>query len=131
MTLRMLDTNTISYYVKRRLPNAVSRQELLDGDFCLSAISEGELLFGLHRRPEATSLNQLVHAMIEGIGSRPFDANAASRYGWLREEMSRSGKSLAALDMLIAAHALSLGATLVTSDRAFRHVPGLAVEDWS
>lgn len=131
MTLRMLDTNTISYYLKRRLPNAVSRRELLDGDFCLSAISEGELLFELHRRPEATRLNPLVLTMIEGIGSRPFDSSAANRYGALREEMRGIGKSLAALDMLIAAHALSLGATLVTSDQAFRHVPGLAIEDWS
>jgi predicted nucleic acid-binding protein len=56
---------------------------------------------------------------------------SADRYGLLRAEMQRIGKSLSALDMLIAAHALSLGATLVTTDAAFRHVPGLSVEDWS
>jgi tRNA(fMet)-specific endonuclease VapC len=45
--------------------------------------------------------------------------------------LERSGKSLAAMDMLIAAHALEAGATLVSSDRAFRHVPGLTVDDWT
>ena len=45
--------------------------------------------------------------------------------------MERGGKSLAPLDMLIAAHALEAGATLVSNDRAFRHVPGLTVEDWT
>ena len=49
----------------------------------------------------------------------------------LRATMERSGKSLAPLDMLIAAHALEAGATLVSSDRAFRHIPGLTVEDWT
>lgn len=97
----------------------------------MSVISEGELLYGLHHRPEATRLNHLILKMIDGIGSRPFDGTAANRYGLLRAEMQRIGKSLTALDMLIAAHALSLGATLVTSDVAFHHVPGLAVEDWS
>jgi tRNA(fMet)-specific endonuclease VapC len=45
--------------------------------------------------------------------------------------MERSGNLLAPLDMLIAAHALEAGATLVSNDRAFRFVPGLAVEDWA
>jgi tRNA(fMet)-specific endonuclease VapC len=131
MTLRMLDTNTVSNYVKGRLPHAPSRQDILNGDFCVSSITEAELLFGLHRKPEATRLNRLIVTMIEGLGSRSFDSLAAQRYGALRAEMQRLGKSLTALDMLIAAHALSIGATLVSSDAAFRHVPGLAVEDWA
>jgi tRNA(fMet)-specific endonuclease VapC len=45
--------------------------------------------------------------------------------------MEQSGKSLQPLDMLIAAHALEAGATLVTNDRAFRHVPGLEIDDWT
>jgi tRNA(fMet)-specific endonuclease VapC len=45
--------------------------------------------------------------------------------------MRRAGKALQPLDMLIAAHALDAGATLVTNGRAFRHVPGLEIEDWT
>ena len=126
----MLDTNAVSDYIKGRLPNAPSRQSILNGDYCLSVISEGELLYGLHHRPNAVQLNRLILTMIDGIGSLAFDSNAANRYGILRAEMRRVGKSLTELDMLIADHALSIGATLVTSDAAFRHVPGLAVEDW-
>lgn len=52
-------------------------------------------------------------------------------YGELRAAMRRIGRGLQPLDMLIAAHALEAGAVLVSSDSAFRHVPGLAVEDWT
>jgi tRNA(fMet)-specific endonuclease VapC len=45
--------------------------------------------------------------------------------------MERVGKSLPPLDMLIAAHALEAGVTLVTNDRAFLYVPDLTVEDWT
>ena len=131
MTLWMLDTNTVSYYVKRRLTHAPSRQQLLAGDFCLSAVSEAELLFGLQKRPDAVTLNALIRTLLQGFPALPFDSRAAQRYGILGSEMQRIGKALESLDMLIAAHALSLGATLVTSDQAFRHVPDLTIEDWS
>jgi tRNA(fMet)-specific endonuclease VapC len=51
--------------------------------------------------------------------------------GKLRANLATIGKALSPLDMLIAAHALETDAVLVSSDRAFRHVPGLAVEDWT
>ncbi|WP_309084724.1 PIN domain-containing protein [Chelativorans sp.] len=53
----------------------------------------------------------------------------ADRYGEVRAELRRLGR-IQPLDLLIAAHALQVGATLVTSDRAFQFVPGLAVENW-
>lgn len=59
-----------------------------------------------------------------------WDRAAADCYARLRSEMERQGKTLSALDMLIAAHALQAGVTLVTSDKAFLHVPGLTVENW-
>jgi tRNA(fMet)-specific endonuclease VapC len=60
-----------------------------------------------------------------------WDSAAAARYGTVRAATERAGENLASLDMLIAAHALQIEATLVTNDRAFRHVAGLHVEDWT
>lgn len=130
MTPLLLDTNTVSYLIRNRLKNAPPLKTLRES-FCISTISEAELVFGMKRRPEAHRLNEMISRFIGGVQILPFDRRAAESYGALRAEMQRIGKSLTSLDMLIAAHALSLGATLVTSDTAFRHVPGLAVEDWS
>jgi tRNA(fMet)-specific endonuclease VapC len=61
----------------------------------------------------------------------PFDGDAASAYGPLRASLESQGMPIGPIDMLIAAHALSLGATLVTNnEREFRRVPGLLVENW-
>ena len=61
----------------------------------------------------------------------PWDRVAAKRYGKLRASLKRSGKGPVGIDLLIAAHAMSVGGTLVTADKAFRSVPGLTVEDWT
>ena len=130
MTVWMLDTNAVSNLIRDRLTKAPPLKSPPD-DICISAISEAEVLFGVRRRPEARSLNALILGFIDGIAVLPFDREVAQRYGSLRADMQRMGKSLTEIDMLIAAHALSIGATLVTSYTAFRQVPGLAVEDWA
>ena len=61
----------------------------------------------------------------------PYDSAIAERYGTVRAEMERKGKTLAPLDTLIAAHALGAGAVLVTGDKAFKQVPKLKLEDWT
>jgi len=98
---------------------------------CLSAISEGKLLFGLAARPQSIWLQQTVRAFLLRIEVLPWDHEAAEHNGVLRAELQRSGRVLGAVDMLIAAHALAANAVLVTQDRAFRHVPGLVIEDWT
>jgi tRNA(fMet)-specific endonuclease VapC len=62
----------------------------------------------------------------------PYDENAARAYGKIRPVLERGGRLIGSMDMLIAAHALSLQATLVTHNRReFQRVPGLKVEDWT
>lgn len=131
MTLYMLDTNIVSYLLRGHAGVARKITSVSYSDLCLSSITEAELLYGLELRPEATSKARIVREFLSRIASRPWDSIQAARYGELKATMQRSGKRLEPIDMLIAAHALSLGATLVTNDRAFRHVPGLALEDWS
>jgi tRNA(fMet)-specific endonuclease VapC len=130
MMLYMLDTNTISYLVRS---NPITQQHIQSVDpeqLCISSLTEGELLYGIERRPDATKLIWATRVVLDLVKIMPWGSPEAAQYGALRARQEKMGCSLAPVDMMIAAHALSLGATLVTSDAAFRHVPGLAVEDW-
>ncbi len=73
---------------------------------------------------------RLNHATFTGEIPQHAAQAAASRYGSLRALLERNGQTLAPLDMQIAAHALSVGAVLVSRDRAFKPVAGLVLEDW-
>ena len=128
----LLDTNTISYAVSGRSASALRQiSSQPRGMIFVSCISCAEIWYGLRRKPGATRLKQATAALFAEAEILPWTAITAERYAELRVATERSGKSLAPLDMLIAAHAIEAGATLVSRDRAFRHVPGLTVEDWT
>jgi len=129
-TLYMLDTNMVSYIIKRQ-PQAIARLlEVPMHKVCISAITAGELAFGLAKRPQAVALQAAVQEFLRRVEVMPWDDAVAQTYGTLRAELQKNGRPLAALDLQIAAHALHLKATLVSNDRAFAQVGGLAVEDW-
>ena len=127
----MLDTNTASFII-RGSESAVNGRlrSSRPTDLCISAITEGEMRFGLSRRPGAHRLEKSVEAFLMRIEVLPWDRAAARSYGRLRAELERVGAALGALDMLIAAHALATDAVLVTHDKAFARAPGLDVIDW-
>jgi tRNA(fMet)-specific endonuclease VapC len=97
---------------------------------CMSSITEGELLSGLAKRPTAAKLHAVVRELLLRVDVLPWDRAAAQSYGPARAAMVREGRTLAPLDLLIGTHARSIGAVLVSGDKAFGMVPGLAVEDW-
>ena len=131
MPLYLLDTNTVSHCLKGH-PHALRRLVATPmSDLCLSTVTEGELRYGLAKRPEATRLLAAVNELLCRVDVLPWDRAAAGRYGVLRAALSQQGKALGALDMMIAGHALSVGAILVSSNGAFRHVQGLTIEDWA
>ncbi len=130
MTRYMLDTSTVSYLLKGH--PAVSRRvvNVPMASLCVSSITEGELLFGLAKRPDAKRLHTAVREFLLRVDVLPWDSAVAECYGAVRADMERQGKILGPLDLLIATHALGAGAVLVTNDRAFCQVAGLHVEDW-
>ena len=98
---------------------------------CISAITRGELLFGLARRPGATALHDAVWQFLRRVDVLPWDAATSEVYGRARADSQSQGRVLAPMDLLIGTHALSIGAVLVTSDRAFAQLSGLSIEDWT
>ena len=129
-SLYMLDTNMVSHIIKRQ-PQAIARLlEVPMHSVCISAITAGELAFGLAKRPQAMALREAVNEFLRRVEVMPWDAAVAQSYGTLRAALYKKGTPLAALDLQIAAHALHLKAMLVSNDRVFARVGGLAVEDW-
>lgn len=131
MTVRyLLDTNTVSHLIKR---HPVAVQRLLDvptRSVCISAITAGELAFGLAKRPEAIALHAAVSEFLRRVAVLPWDEAVARTYGTLRAKLYRQGTPLSALDLQIAAHALHVNAVLVTSDKALLNIDSLRVVDW-
>jgi tRNA(fMet)-specific endonuclease VapC len=127
----MLDTNTVSHLLREH-PVVTKRIVAVPmASLCISAITEGELLFGLAKRPAAKRLHVAVREFLRRVDVLPWDSSTAEHYGIVRADMERRGRILASLDLLIATHALSVDAVLVTNDRAFSQMADLKVEDWT
>jgi tRNA(fMet)-specific endonuclease VapC len=128
----LLDTNTASFIIKSNMP-AVNRKlvRVPIRQLFISSITEGELRYGVARRPGATKLEQLVEEFLLRITVLAWDSGAAKQYGPLRAEFERLGQPIGYLDTLIGAHALAIGATLVTNDQAFSRIKKLRLEDWT
>lgn len=126
--LFMLDTNALSAVMKGR--SSGLDQRLSKARFCISVVTEAEIRFGLARRPQKAEFSAMADKMLSRIDIRPWTSATARRYGPLRAELTALGKPLAPLDLMIAAHALAEGATLITTDPAFAQVPGLILQDY-
>jgi tRNA(fMet)-specific endonuclease VapC len=127
----MLDTNTVSHLIKDHPAVARRVAAVPMAALCVSSITAGELRFGLARRPDAKRLHLVVREFLRRVDVLPWDSAVAECCGDVRAELERQGKTLAPLDLLITAHALEAGAVLATNDRAFGHVTGLKIEDWT
>lgn len=133
-TTYLLDSNMVSYLINARSP--VARKRSIDaqesGTLAISSITEGELLFGLRKQPGATRLHQNFDEFRRVVRVFSWDSSVAEAYADLREHLRGTGKNLDVMDLLIASHALAIGATLVTRDKAFAYVAGrLNVVNWA
>jgi tRNA(fMet)-specific endonuclease VapC len=129
----LLDTDICSYVIKGSHPALDRRlRDLNPGQIAISAITRAELRFGVALRPEATRLALLVESFLQFVVTLPWDASVADRYGSLRATLQQAGQPIGDHDTMIAAHALTASATLITHHRAhFERVSGLSCADWT
>lgn len=129
----MLDTNMASYIIKGHPPEIRQRLASLPMDcITISAITQGELLYGLARKGRPAALAKLIREFLFRVETLPWDEQVATVYGDLRASCTSIGITLGALDMMIAAHAIATNTILVSHDKAFSLVPDgvLTIEDW-
>ncbi len=123
----------VSYIIKNHPPEIRKRLSSLPiTSITLSAVTQGELLYGLARKGHPTPLAKLIREFLFRVETLPWDEQAANVYGDLRASCVSVGITLGALDMMIAAHAIATNTILVTHDKAFSLVPDgvLTIEDW-
>ncbi|HUG72050.1 MAG TPA: type II toxin-antitoxin system VapC family toxin [Steroidobacteraceae bacterium] len=129
----LLDTSTVSLMLREagpRFRKRLSRTPMQD--LCISLVTEAELRYGLARRGHPAGLTQRVHELLLRLESLPWTSEVAQTYAVLRSDSDAAGISLGPLDMMIAAHARAVDATLVSADRAFARLHRLLrVQDWS
>jgi len=126
----LLDTNACIDFI-RDLGRTRERMKAKPfREFCLSSIVYAELVHGAKSSPHSEKHIPATRNFCQKFKIVDFDPPAAEAFGEIRDQLERNGQRIGAYDMLIAAHAKSLGLICVTNDADFRHVNGLVVEDW-
>ncbi|MCP4540569.1 MAG: type II toxin-antitoxin system VapC family toxin [Chloroflexi bacterium] len=128
----LLDTNICIYLIKRKPPQVLQKfQAHPAGEIGISAITVAELQFGVQKSQYVEQNQRALQQFLLPLVCAPFDVRAADAYGEIRATLESQGTPIGSLDTLIAAHALSLDATLVTNNlREFSLVPDLQVVNW-
>lgn len=129
----MLDTNIASYAIKGRSRSIAARMaEFGKGRICISVIAEAELKYGLQDFPDHHSLHSRVHEFLVDFPPVPWDGDAPGIYAKIKRKLERAGIVLEDLDMMLAAHAISMDAVFVTNNmRHFERIgEGLRLANW-
>jgi len=127
----MLDTDICIYLINERDQTLRSRFEANANGICISAITRAELRYGAAHSAHVEENNREIKVFCLDLDILPFDAAAGVHYGEIGQDLVSRGRPIGASDLLIAAHARSAGATLVTdNEREFGRVPGLRIQNW-
>jgi tRNA(fMet)-specific endonuclease VapC len=127
----LLDTNVVSDLVRNPQGRVAERiRKIGEAQVCTSIIVAAELRYGAAKKGSSRLTSQL-DAVLAALEVLPFEAPADAHYGSLRMLLEGAGKPIGANDLLIAAHALALGHTIVTdNEREFARVRSLRLENW-
>ena len=127
----MLDTDLCIYLINERDQALKQKFEANVGEICISSITYAELSFGVAHSTQVKRNSRELDAFCLDLDVLPFDTEAGVHYGDIRHALTRPGRLIGANDLLIAGHARSVGATLVTNnEREFVRVPELVTENW-
>lgn len=137
MTQRyMLDTNVVSHIMQGRDAELLARlTQVPVGQVVISSVTLAELEYGLHRKGLPPRLQNALNQVLLRMDVLPWDEAVARCYGAFCSTLEARGINLSDLDMMIAAHAVAVDATLVSRDKGFAHVPEvlpalLKLETW-
>ena len=132
MKLYMLDTDTCSYIIRERPIGVLEHfRKLAMEQICISTVTYAELLYGVERSSSKRINRPIIDDFVQHLDVIDWDNAAAEQYGKIRADLEASGKPIGAMDMMIAAHAKSIKAVLVTNNQKhFTRIKGLKVENW-
>ncbi|MBC7608576.1 MAG: type II toxin-antitoxin system VapC family toxin [Polaromonas sp.] len=120
----MLDTNIVSHIMQGRDAALLARlTEVPVGQVVISAVTLAELEYGLQRKGQPARLKSAMTQVLLRMDVLPWDERVATCYGEVCNTLETQGINLSDFDMMIAAHAVAVGATLVSRDKAFAQVP--------
>ena len=127
----LLDTNIVSDVVRHPQGKVAQRiRKVGEARVCTSIIVAAELRYGAAKKG-STRLSTQLGAVLTALDVLPFEAPADAVYASLRARLESAGTPIGANDLLIAAHALALGCTIVTdNEREFARVRDLPYENW-
>jgi tRNA(fMet)-specific endonuclease VapC len=128
----VLDTNICIALIRQKPDKLIKRlTSHKPGDVGISTITVAELVHGAQKSNQTDQNMAALDQFLLSLEVADFDQGAAVIYGQLRSHLEKQGTLIGSMDMLIAAHGLSLEAVLVTNNtREFTRVPNLKVEDW-
>ncbi|MGF1495131.1 MAG: type II toxin-antitoxin system VapC family toxin [Microcoleaceae cyanobacterium] len=129
----LLDTNICIYLIKQKPPQVLERfQTLALSDVGISSITVAELEYGIYKSQQQEKNHNALMQFLIPLEIVDFDQAAATIYGSIRSDLERRGLVIGSMDMLIAAHAISLGVVLVSNNaREFSRITNLSLENWA
>jgi len=128
----MLDTNICIYIIKRKPPDVIERFKKTEiSQIGISSITLSELLYGVSKSSKPEQNQMALIQFVAPLEILPYGDEAAHCYGDLRAQLEKQGTPIGSLDMLIAAHALSINCTLVTTnEKEFVRIQNLKIDNW-
>ncbi len=128
----MMDTNICSYIIKSRPTYILDKFEsIMPENLCISIVTYAELYYGVEKTQSKKINEQVIDTFVSLVNVFPWEQSAARAYAKTRNELRKKRQMIGNLDLMIASHALSLNATIVTNNVSeFKRVKQLKIENW-